>query len=292
MRDFDWTIIDTLHRYGSITKAAEILFLSQPTLTKRIQAIEDDLGVTLLYRSPRGIVFTQAGEYAAVQAKKIMELVNETREQFSAAAPVIEKLRICAPRSIQMYVLPRLLAEFSRQYPQIQVEIRSGLSSDIIRIMEQDDGDVGFVKGKHATSLEKIPLYSSRLYVVNKGSIDLDSLPEMEQISFIQDSSIEKAIDDWWREHFKRPPRIRMRVSSGEACMAMIREGLGYGIFSDRNYFRAVPEVESLPLTNRDGSAFARKTYLVFSQNSQHNEVVRCFLEFIQKYSFQTPDLV
>ena len=202
----------------------------------------------------------------------------------------IEKLRICAPRSIQLHVLPRLLAEFSRQCPQIQVEIRTGMSSKIIRVMEQDDGDVGFVKGNHATSLEKISLYSIRMYVVNKGSIDLDRLPEMEQISFIQEPSIEKAIDDWWREHFKRPTRIRMRASSGEACMAMIREGLGYGIFSDSNYFRTVPEIERLPLTNRDGSAFARKTYLIFPQNSQNQEAIRCFLEFIQTYSFDASD--
>ena len=51
MRDYDWQILVTLHSTQSITKTAELLFISQPALTKRIQAIETELGVPLLIRS-------------------------------------------------------------------------------------------------------------------------------------------------------------------------------------------------------------------------------------------------
>lgn len=65
MRDFDWEVIAVLSKTRNITKTANLLFLSQPALTKRIQAIEEELGAQLLVRGRRGSKFTLEGERIA-----------------------------------------------------------------------------------------------------------------------------------------------------------------------------------------------------------------------------------
>ena len=72
MKDTDWQIINELYKTRNITKAANNLFIAQPTLTKRLQYIEDELGITLIIRSARGLIFTPEGEYIAKQAQKYL----------------------------------------------------------------------------------------------------------------------------------------------------------------------------------------------------------------------------
>lgn len=75
MRDLDWEIIHTLHTYKNITKTADMLFIAQPTLTKRIQLIEEELRVSIIIRSSKGVTFTSEGEYVAKKAKQILDTI-------------------------------------------------------------------------------------------------------------------------------------------------------------------------------------------------------------------------
>ena len=73
----------TAARAQSITKAAQELYVSQPTLTKQLHRIENELGTEIVYRHNRGVVFTPEGEYLAEQAKRIMDVINETKARIS-----------------------------------------------------------------------------------------------------------------------------------------------------------------------------------------------------------------
>jgi DNA-binding transcriptional LysR family regulator len=80
MRDLDWQIIATLHSERNITKVAELLFITQPALTKRIQQIENELGTALITRSTKGVAFTSEGEYAAARAREILALIDDVKQ--------------------------------------------------------------------------------------------------------------------------------------------------------------------------------------------------------------------
>ncbi len=81
MREEDFKIILTLYKVKSLSKAAQELYISQPTLTKNLKNLESELGVNLVNRSNKGISFTAAGEYFAAQAKKILGIIDETRKE-------------------------------------------------------------------------------------------------------------------------------------------------------------------------------------------------------------------
>ncbi len=81
MREEDFKIILTLHKLKSLSKTAQELYISQPTLTKNLKKLEADLGVNLVTRSNKGVVFTAEGELFAIQAEKILVLMEETRQK-------------------------------------------------------------------------------------------------------------------------------------------------------------------------------------------------------------------
>ena len=83
MRDFDWNILSTLYKTKNITKAAELLYITQPTLTRRLQQIEDELGAVLILLTNKGVTFTPEGEYAARKASEILNAINSIKSTIS-----------------------------------------------------------------------------------------------------------------------------------------------------------------------------------------------------------------
>ena len=79
MREEDWRTIIALHEYRNLTKAADSMYVSQPTLTKQLHRIENEFGIRVVERSNRGVSFTPEGEYLAERARLIMDDIMETK---------------------------------------------------------------------------------------------------------------------------------------------------------------------------------------------------------------------
>ena len=72
MKDTDWEILYELHRNPNMTKVANLLYITQPSLTKRIQHMEEEFQVTIVNRTTKGLEFTPEGDFLAEQAAKYM----------------------------------------------------------------------------------------------------------------------------------------------------------------------------------------------------------------------------
>ena len=148
MQMSDWNLIRTLYSCRNLTRAAELLYLSQPTVTKRLQAIEKEFGVTIAERGHRGIIFTPEGEYLAVKAAQMLNLMQEIEEHLAAGKQEPEcTFMIGASNSISRFVLPGLMQRFQSSHPHIRFEITTGMSSQISHLVEQRKLDLGFVNG-------------------------------------------------------------------------------------------------------------------------------------------------
>lgn len=79
MRDSDWEIIDELRRNPNVSRAAAALYMTQPTLTKRLQHIEGELGVRIADRTSKGLVFTPEGVFLAERAAEHAAFMERTR---------------------------------------------------------------------------------------------------------------------------------------------------------------------------------------------------------------------
>ena len=113
MRYDDWSILAAIYTTRNLTKAAKILFLTQPALTARLQNIENDLGCMIAARSNKGLVFTPEGELLAQHAVRLVKMsdgfIEEFRKMREKDAGIIN---ISATTTFAHYFLPRLMKLF------------------------------------------------------------------------------------------------------------------------------------------------------------------------------------
>ena len=121
------TYLDTFSaviEHGSFTAAAQALGISKPVVSKQISLLEQQLGVQLLHRTTRRLHLTQAGEVFASYSVKIMSEVQEAEQSVSRLQSEPRgRLRISAPESLAMSLLPEVLPRFQQAFPKLELEI-------------------------------------------------------------------------------------------------------------------------------------------------------------------------
>lgn len=282
MRDFDWKILSTLYRTKNITKTAELLFMTQPTLTRRLQQIESELGSVLILRTNKGVTFTPEGAMVALRSAEMLQIIDGIKADLAKDKQKLKgTLRLGAPNSYLHFVLPSLLEKFALEYPDIQVELHSGLSHDLLKDLEGGELDASFVRGEVHTPLKKVLLAKDQIHLVSKEKLDLACLPQMPMIDYPKENSVVQATKAWWKERYSEPQLIRLRVHTGDVCLEMVKHGLGYGIFSDPHYADPADHLFDYPLEFRDGSRFTRDSWLVYDENNLSNPLLSHFVEFV-----------
>lgn len=149
-------------REKSFSKASQILFVNQPTLTARIQSLEKELGVELFERlgKGKGIKLSHYGNLYLPLAQQILELVNVSKELMKKEKHAMHtNLRIGASSRIGSYILPGILSEFHFEFPNIEMTMLSGSAFEIAQMVADGDIDVGFVNQLvHFDQLQNIQL--------------------------------------------------------------------------------------------------------------------------------------
>ncbi|MBV1870298.1 MAG: LysR family transcriptional regulator [Gammaproteobacteria bacterium] len=135
---------------GSFTAAAEALGVSRPVVSKQVSLLEQHLGVQLLHRTTRRLHLTHAGEVFASYSHRIMSDVREAEQSVLPLQHELQgRLRISAPESLAMSLLPDVLLRFQQQFPKIELDIR--VSGRLVNLVEEGI-DVALRVGKQEDS--------------------------------------------------------------------------------------------------------------------------------------------
>ena len=281
MKDFDWRILTTLYNTKSLTKTAELLFTSQPNVTKRLKGMEQELSVQVVVRTAKGVTFTPQGEYLARRAAEILSLIDETKENVRGIADSpTGTIRLAAPNSFVRNELPAILQHY-RQKPQIAFQLVTRLSDDIPRLVESGEIDVGFTHGDVADGLCKYRYLSEVLNIVSRNAITIDALPDLPQVDFVRSASTQRVIQAWWQRRFGVPQNVALQVNTGDICLEIVRKGIGFGFFFGTSYFKQEDDLCGLIAVDEDGIPVKRDTWLIYSKRNFERSVVRSFVDFI-----------
>jgi DNA-binding transcriptional LysR family regulator len=129
----------------NFTRAAGRLHISQPPLTRQIQALEEDLGVALFVRLPRGVELTPAGQTLLNDAHHIRSLMDQSTERAQLAGKgQFGSLDIGVSGSATLDVVPRLLASYSASHPQVKLMLHPGPTSAQVIALRQGRVSVVF----------------------------------------------------------------------------------------------------------------------------------------------------
>lgn len=147
---------------GSISKAAKKLFVSQPSLSIKIQELESNYQAMLLERTNRGIKPTDAGLVVYQHAQKILSIGESIERELSRSRGETPELSVCASTTIGNYALPCTIYNFREKYPDYRVNLKITNSEQVIEHIINNRAEVGLVEGplseatRHALVAEHI----------------------------------------------------------------------------------------------------------------------------------------
>lgn len=132
-------------REGNITRAAQLLHLTQPTLSRQLIQLEESLGVKLLHRGQHSVTLTDDGILLKRRAQELVALADKTEQEFSQGEALSGKISIGCGETCSMHELSQLMTEFRQRHPMVSFEIYSAIADEVKDRMERGILDFGLL---------------------------------------------------------------------------------------------------------------------------------------------------
>ncbi len=228
-------------REGSITRASEVLHLSQPAVSAHIKAIEDALGLALFDRTPRGMSLTREGERLLTKAEQTLAAHQELMgEATRIKGRLTGKLRLGAGSNSNHEVIGRFLIALAEHYPEVEVALKHGTSVDILSGLRNGSLDAGFYNeaGDPDPALATVGVSEFRISVVARPGLvatsrgrgpDWSALAEVPWIYPTSSACCGRTAESLFKLHRFRPKRI-ISVDREDVTRALVAGGIGVGL--------------------------------------------------------------
>ena len=255
----------------SFTKAAEILFLSQPYLSKQIKTLEQNLDVCLLKRNSNTITLTENGQIFLQYTNRILALCEEScRALIDLKNGERGNLSVGASQTIGTYLMPRLLALFAQNYPQINLKVQVNSTRLISKQISNRQIDLAVVGGKVPQELkqnlkvehfveDELNLIISNLHpFAKRKKIKKEDLYHLNFITLPINSTIRKFVDSVLKQNNIEIDQLKviMQLNSIEAIKTAVSLGLGAAFVSSSAIEKEIKlktveilEIEDLKIT-------------------------------------------
>ncbi len=283
MKDTDWEIIYELYKNPNMTKVANLLYITQPSLTKRLQHMEEEFQVTIVNRTTKGLEFTKEGEYLAQQAKKYLEFINQTRNVLKEIKDTSEgEIVIGASYTFSKYTLSDILLSYSQSHPHTRFSIVNDQSNILFRKMFEESIDVGFVRGDYDGAVNRTLIAVNSAYLVTREPVDFDEIQDMQFIGYKTNDKSREILEDWWNERFATEMPTGMTVGYVDVAWQVVAKGLGYTLcFLPDNYENDYGLCLT-PLVDKNGKPITRNTWFLYSKNKRMTSVLEEFVRYIE----------
>ena len=269
---------------GSFTKAAEILHITQPTLSGQVKELEERYGVKLFSRHGRHIELTELGRSALAITRQLFHYEEEVEQLLlSARGLTTGQLKVAADSP---YIITQLLAKFQRRYPGIQISIQYGNSEQVMKWLESGRCDIAIVPNVPAGDerLDALPLSSDQLVLfvcgehpwATRRAVAIEELVGQRIIVREPGSRtraiFEKALSDCGVELTER-----MEISSREGVREAVAAGFGIGVVSENELGNDL-RFRSLKIHNAD---LTHSEFAICRKQGRSVRVTRAFLELV-----------
>lgn len=224
---------------GGFTRAGEQLHLSQSTVSQHIKGLEEELGCPLFLRVGKRVLVTEAGNVLLQYAERIFrDLKNAEMAVREMNTLKRGTVRLGVGPTTLTYRLPRILRDYTRRFPQIELIVLAGTTEFLLDAIRSQHLDLAIVMSTAAQAgLKSTPLGREELVIVLnskhplawKRTLDPGDLASLRFILYEKKTAMQMLIERYF-ESLAVSPTITMEVENNEAIKSLVRAGLGASI--------------------------------------------------------------
>ncbi len=281
----------TVIKYGSFTKAAEKLYLSQPTISSHIHTLEEQLQQQLIVRSTKNLTITPKGWEVYDYAIRILEL--QDRMIRACAQTQQQIIHLGASTIPSAYILPQLLPEFGRRHPDTYFTIHQDNSQGILAGLIDGIFDVGLVGTKGDDKLTYTAFTRDRMVLITPVTEQFLSMKDQTEFPLqqllqspiiLREKGSKKSADQFLESMniSEDDLHITARINDQETIKNLVAGGLGISIISEQAARNFVSEKRllqfDLPATNR------RDLYLAYRKDHVLPPHIAEFVTYVMNY--------
>lgn len=282
-----WWIAQT----GSFNRAAEKLYLTQPSVTARIQALEKELGQPLFERKPRGVRLTDAGRVLLPHAERVLQDLRKARQAVTDLGTATGgTLTVGSALTISTYTLPEMLAKFKTGYPAVEIAVRTGRSQAIQQLVLEDIVQMGLVHSPLAAhpDIEAVPLYAEPIVLVvhpghplaGRQEVTAEQLAAEPFITSDRASGYWSQVEQFWASA-GIASRVTMELDSIEATKRMVMCGLGLAMLPQSTVEGELRTRALVAVPVAAAGHLTRHTILVYRRGKIWSGIAQGFLEIL-----------
>lgn len=278
----------------SFSRAAEALFVSQPTVTSHISALEKRLGVKLFDRTTRKVTLTPAGKLLYRHAKALLAEHEAAMQELSKFQGGLRGRLVFGSSTIPAhYLLPSLMAKFCREFPETQLLMRVGSSGEVLDSVlngELEMGVIGFRPDE--PQIRTIPLWNDEVVLIvppehewsERTFVPIAELTNQPFVFREEGSGTRKTFEQFLLKHKISPRQLRIvaEVGSTEAVKQFVAAGGGVGFVS----VRAVDceaEQERLRIVRLQEGRITRQFFAIIPTGRTISPLCNAFVRFLRE---------
>lgn len=291
MMEFQWlTTFITAAESGNFRRAAELLYISQPSVTVHIKQLEKELGISLFQRDGKKIKLTEAGKRYLIHAKSLIEEYQKGLEDLrSFSQGYTTQLTLAISPLIADTILPYVLKSYTKQYPEVEISVKIVESTEIEQAVLKEEVDLGLsCLNSHHPDLQSELLYKDEVILVAAhDGRDSESAPPLDEEEVLNSNYLLTHNHPGYWESLcrdvkgKYPGVKMMKVSQVHITKRFIGEGLGVSFLPISTVRRELLEGRLLEVDCQSIHLPEANTYAIMKYN---HSLQKEFLTFISKY--------
>ncbi|AIQ45674.1 LysR family transcriptional regulator [Paenibacillus sp. FSL R7-0273] len=274
-----------INHYGSFNKAAEVLYISQPTVTARIQSLERELDCKVFDRLGKQVHLTDKGKQFLPYAQQILQVYQSGKHQLQAKGHIPNELRIGSTVSVSNYLMPQLLHRLKQKYPHITIKLTTASTDLLIDKLKAKEIDLAFIRKVVNPAIQTYPFCEDpiSLYVhaghhlAKSGHATLQDI-RFETLVFFECGSL-----DWMRLHrvfesMEQPPNIEYHVDNLETAKKLVLKQAGICFLPALSVQEEVAAGTLIRVDIAETEGISLRTSLI-SLNGENAEFIETLLE-------------
>jgi DNA-binding transcriptional LysR family regulator len=277
--------------HSSFSRAAEVLQLTQPSITARIQSLEREVGEEMFERGGRGVRLTDAGLAFLPYAERILQTLAEGRDSIDEVRNVqLGSLQLGAALTICTYVLPHILHGFRSRYGGVDVSIKTARSEQVLAMVLSDEVQVGIVRSLSHPDVETLHLYDDEIVLIaepghrfaSAGRTSVEEAASEPIVLFDRGSSYFGLIHGFFRQAGV-VPNVAMELDSLEATKRMVEEGLGIALVPLVTIERELAAGTLVKVDMVDAEPLSRPISLIYKRHRKRPRTVQAFIDTLSE---------